>query len=71
MEFQHGIIEDVDESNNSYIKLFIKQKVAYKTKLRKFNVWKSDYLKKQMGEALKKGTEAKFTTVKMVSFIIW
>ena len=64
MEFEYGQIESIEEPSNTYITLIIKQKVAYGVKIRKFNVWKVDYLKKQLGEALQKGTSVKFATVK-------
>ena len=68
MEFQYGKIESILESAKTYITLIIRQKVAYGLKIRKFNVWKVDYLKKQLGDALKKGTDVKFTTVKNGNF---
>ena len=68
MEFEYGKIEAIEEPSKSYITLIIKQKVAYGVKYRKFNVWKVDYLKKQLGEALQKGTNVKFATVKNGNF---
>ena len=68
MEFQYGKIESILESAKTYITLIIRQKVAYGLKIRKFNVWKVDYLKKQLGDALKKGTDVKFSTVKNGNF---
>ena len=68
MEFEYGKIEAIEESSKNYITLIIKQKVAYGVKYRKFNVWKVDYLKKQLGEALQKGTNVKFATVKNGKF---
>ena len=64
MEFEYGQIEAVKEPTTTYITLVIKQKVAYGIKFRKFNVWKVEYLKKQLGEALREGTSVKFATVK-------
>ena len=68
MEFEYWKIEAIDETSKTYITLIIKQKDAYGVKYRKFNVWKVDYLKKQLGEALQKGTNVKFATVKNGNF---
>ena len=69
MEFKYGTIEAIEESDGKpYIKLKIKQNVAYGIKYRKFNVFNVKQLKKQMGDALKKDTEVKFTTIKNGEF---
>ena len=68
MEFEYGKIEAIEESTKHYITLTISQKVAYKTKLRKFNVWNVNYLKKQMAGALQKGTNVKFIGIKNGDF---
>ena len=68
MEFEYGKIEAIEEPSKAYITLTIKQKVAYGIKYRKFNVWKVDYLKKQLGEAFQKDTNIKFATVKNGNF---
>ena len=69
MEFEYGTIEAIEESDGKpYIKLTIKQNVAYGIKYRKFNVFNVKHLQKQMGYALKKDTEVKFTTIKSGEF---
>ena len=68
MDFEYGKIEDIEENEKGYIIISISQNIAYKTILRKFNVWNVDYLKKQMGEALQRGTDVKFLAVKNADF---
>ena len=68
MEFEYGKIESFEESNKPFITLSIRQNVAYDTKIRKFNIFNIKYLKKQIGEALQKGTMVKFSTIKSGSF---
>ena len=58
----------MEESEKSFITLTIRQNIAYETKLRKFNVFNVKYIKKQLGEALQKGTNVKFTTIKNDKF---
>mgnify|MGYP005634709179 CR=1 FL=1 len=68
MEFEYGKIEAMEESEKPFITLTIRQNIAYEAKLRKFNVFNVKYIKKQLGEALQKGTNVKFTTIKNDKF---
>ena len=68
MEFEYRKVENIEESDKAYITLVIEHKIAYRTKTRKFNVWKIDNLKKQLGEPLMKRTGVKFTTIKNGEF---
>ena len=68
MEFEYGKIESFEEHNKPFITLSIRQNIAFDTKIRKFNIFNIKYLKKQMGEALQKGTTVKFSTIKSGSF---
>ena len=63
MDFEYGKIEAFKEFDKPFITITISQKVAYKTVLRKFNVFNVKYLKKQLSESLQIGTRVKFTTI--------
>ena len=68
MEFEYGKIESFEEFEKPFITLYISQNIAYDTKIRKFNVFNIEYLKKQMGKGLQKGTSVKFSTIKSGEF---
>jgi len=61
---EYGKINSIEETDKGYFTISIIQKVAYNTKLRKFNVWNVKELKKVMGDALCKDTLVTFTSKK-------